>query len=166
MKKRNLVLFGTTAMLSLALAGTIGAVTASAADIKHNDQSKNTTTVTYTATDEWTVTIPDSINVASPSVENDKVSASGVKIADGTTLTVTVASGNEWHLRKAEQQEGGIAYKLKAGGSDLVANKVLEVAAGTATGEAALTVELQNADNLSTGGEAYTDTLTFTVAVA
>ncbi len=164
MKKRNLVLFGTVATLSLALAGSIGTVAASAAEIDQGDQSNNKTTVTYTAADSWTVTIPDTIDIASPNGDNDKVSASGVKIEEGKELNVTVTSKNNWHLKNGDTGTG-LEYELKADGSALTENKVLSVAAGTDGDEAALTAELKNADNYSTGGKAYTDELTFTVSV-
>ncbi len=56
---------------------------------------------------------------------------------------------------------------MKADGGEALTNggTVLTVAAGTNSGEAALTAELKEADKYSTGGVAYTDELTFNVNV-
>ncbi len=168
MKKRNLVLFGSAAMLSLALAGSIGAVTAFADQtLSSGGTTSGQTTVTYTQADSWTVTIPDTINIASPDAANDKVSATNVKIAEGDKLTVTVTSKNGWHLKQGDTGTG-LEYELKADSGEALTDggTVLTVEAGTTTGEAALTATLKGtASNYSTGNEAYTDELTFNVNV-
>ena len=167
--KKNVTLLGVGAALCLATAASLGAMSvgkASAAELSNDGENSGTTTVTYTAGDEWTVTIPDTINIAAPSEDTDKVVASGVKIGAEETLTVTVESTNGWELRKAGQEEGGLKYTLKANGGEALTNggTVLTVTSSANNGEATLAAELTGG-NVSTGGEAYTDTLTFDVNV-
>lgn len=163
MKKRNLVLFGTTAMLSLALAGTIGAVTASATEITQGTEGrKGTTTVTYSVSDSWSVTIPESIVVGGAGGD---VVVKDVVIKEGNQLKVTVASAHSW---KVQDEAGhGFTYQLKADGSEVITGDVLAVDAGTTEEQKkSLTAELNdptNSGKYSTGGESYSDTLTFTV---
>ena len=167
MKKRNLVLFGTAATLSLALAGSIGAISASAATINQGDQSDNKTTVTYSVNDAWTVQIPDSIEIGG---DTGTVEASGVKIEKNKNLKVTVHSKNEWKVKSGDEGTE-LAYELKADESKVAQDgEVLSVAAGATTGSATLTATLdttadENSANYSTGGASYTDELTFTVTV-
>ncbi len=167
MKKRNLVLFGSAAMLSLALAGSLGTfAVASAEEINQSSDPKTgTTPVTYTKQDSWSVTIPESITIGG---EGGTVEASGVVIEDGKALKVTVSSTNNWYVKT--EGKTGFKYKLKAGGTEITSesNTVLTVDAGTPTESVELTAEINDstAENKSTGGNAYTDTLTFSVAVA
>ncbi len=160
MKKRNLVLFGTAATLSLALAGSIGAVTASAATVT-GPTSSGTAQVTYSQDSSWTIEIPDTLVVGTP----QQITASDVNIA-GDALTITVSSENEFNLKnggesiayelKVAAQEDGLeeAEALRDGGT------VLSVSGTTGSTYIGAYVE----GNPSTGGEAYTDTLTFTIA--
>lgn len=169
MKKRNLVLLGTTAMLSLALAGTIGAVTASAADIEQSGSHTGTVTVKYSQANSWTVTIPQEITVGGAAVD---VSAKNVKIEADASLTVTVKSDNYsggWKL-KDPTQEKSIDYHLKAaadenglGTAQDLQNEgvVLTVSSGETEGSAKMQATVDNAP--ATGGKEYTDTLTFEV---
>ena len=97
MKKRNLVLFGSAAMLSLALAGSIGAVTAFAEDITNSSPNPQEVTVTYTVSETWTVTIPESITIEAgtgTSSGDDTVTIkAGAILGEGKTrLKVTVST--------------------------------------------------------------------------
>ena len=165
MKKKNLVLLGSAAMLSLALAGSVGAfVTASATDLTSSGEDTGSTTVTYTVADSWTVTIPETITVGS---EGEDVVAKDVVIEQGKKLKVSVSSENSWQVQD-ESGENGFIYQLKAG-EEVITNEVLSVDAGT-TGETKknLKAELNDPDKVgkySTGGVAYDDTLTFSVEV-
>ena len=166
MKKKNLVLLGATAMLSLALAGSLGAVNVASAETKvDNGKGASTTTVTYSAEDAWKVTIPETITIGGQ--DPITVSASEVKIEKGKKLKVTVSSANGWKVKSGDKE---LDYELKKGGTTLdndSNNTVLEVEAGTPTGSETLTANMKDtAANYSTGGESYTDTLTFTVTVA
>lgn len=167
MKKKNLVLLGSAAMLTLALAGSIGTVvSASAAEITNESGDPITTTVTYSVDTTWKLTIPDSIEVGGAEAT---VSASDVVIEKGKEFKVTVSSANEWKVSGNGQS---IDYELKKeGGSgdtltnDASGNTVLTVAAGEQEGSESLKATLKNADDAkySTGGDTYEDTLTFTV---
>ncbi len=164
MKKRNFALLSTAAMLSLALAGSIGAVvTASASEITQDSKDPITTTVTYNVDTTWKLTIPESIVVEG---EEATVSASDVTIEKGETFKVTVASANEWKVESGEQS---LDYDLKVNdGPDALTNggEVLSLDAGTQEGSATLKATLDNEDEkkYSTGGKEYEDTLTFTVS--
>ncbi len=165
MKKKNLVLLGSAALLSLALAGTIGTVAiASAAEINQDSGDPIQTTVTYSVDTTWKLTIPESITVGDET--GGTVTASDVVIEQGKQFKVTVSSGNGWKVTGGSQS---IDYDLKVDESpDALTDggEVLTVEAGNKEGDSAtLKATLKNADDAkySTGGEAYTDTLTFTV---
>lgn len=164
MKKKNLVLLSSAAMLSLALAGSIGtAVVASAATEVTNGNGGNSTTVTYTVADSWKITVPESITVGG---DGGTIKAEDVKIKPGDELNVTVSSTNEWKVQKDAEHQ--IEYELKTGknsGSALGnGDKVLTVEAGSDGDQDTLTATVKSgSENYSTGGEAYTDMLTFTV---
>ncbi len=167
MKKKNLVLLGSAAMLSLALAGSLGAVvTASAAEINQDTEDPIQTTVTYSVDTTWKLQIPESITVGGAEAT---VSASDVIIEQGAQFKVTVNSTNGWKVQGNSQS---IEYELKKNGgsgdaltNDVSGNTVLTVEAGAKEGSESLKATLKNADDgkYSTGGDAYTDTLTFTV---
>ncbi len=172
MKKKKLVLLSAAAMLSLAVAGSIGATVASAETTLEPGSASSTTTVTYQVDSTWEVTIPDSIELhADGSETTASVSASGVKIEQGQKLTVTVESENEWKVQDSGKTNG-FDYQVTKDGTSLdnsSNNTVLEVEAGTASGSQELKAKLTDATDAgkySTGEEAYTDTLTFTVTVA
>ena len=167
MKKRNLVLFGTAATLSLALAGSIGAVTASAdQSITNAGPTTGSVEITYAQADAWTVSIPDSMTVGTAA----KVSASNVNIVDGSTLKVTLTGtdGAGWKLTE-ESGDKTIEYTVKKGDNseqNTSVNRgdaVLEVQSSATEGEAYIKAEVEG--NKSTGGKNYKDTLTFTVEV-
>lgn len=161
MKKRNLVLFGTTAMLSLAIAGTIGAVTASAATVTGNE---GTSKVSYTQESSWSITIPDNIVVGTPV----QIEASDVNTVGG--LTITVNSKNTFKL-KNEAGDDELDYELKIATSQ---EGLTEATALEQNGEVlnvigdsgSTWIGAYVANDPSTGGEEYTDTLTFTIAEA
>ncbi len=173
MKKRNLVLFGSAAMLSLALAGSIGAVTAFADQtLSPGGSTSGEVQITYHQDNTWTVTIPDSMVIGTAA----KVSASDVSIKNGTTLKVTVSSDNYsggWKL-KSDNGSGdkSIDYTLKAAttegelesASPLEDNgTVLEVKVGETEGNASIIGEVSGTP--ATGEDTYSDTLTFSVEV-
>lgn len=151
-------------MLSLALAGSIGAVVASAATIDQDSEpATGQTTVTYSVSDSWEVTIPETIVVNGA---GGNVTVSKVVIEQGKQLAVTVESTNDWKVQDAEGN--GFTYELKSG-EDVISSGVLTVAAGTETETTkTLTAELNdsNGGKYSTGGETYEETLTFTVTIA
>ena len=167
----SLVVLVAAAILAIALVITFNANgTAFAADITSGGGTTGETTVTYTVQDTWKVTIPETIDLAGDGTGT--VEASGVKIEKGKNLTVTVTSQNDWELFEGGEKGtpgDGIKYELKKEGTKLNdGDNVLEVAAGTDGISQKLTAEITEykKDNLSTGGKAYEDTLTFTVTVA
>lgn len=146
------------------VAGSIGAVvTASAASLDEKNHDSAQTTVTYSVDTTWKLTIPDSITVGDTA--GGKVEASDVVIEKGKQFKVTVSSNGEWKVSGNGQS---IEYDLKVDdSSDALTNggEVLTLDAGTQSGEATLKASLKNADDgkYSTGGDTYTDTLTFTI---
>lgn len=168
MKKKNLVLMGAAAMLSMAIAGSVGVAVASAKDLTESSSSDATTTVTYTVDNTWKVTIPDEIEInAESGTGTGTVTASDVKIEKGTHLEVTVESANEYKLKNGSNE---LDYTLKKDETQLndSSKEVLHVQAGTDNGDdsmtATLTAELTaESKKYSTGNKEYSDTLTFTV---
>lgn len=176
MKKKKLVLLSAAAVLSLAVAGSIGATVASAETI-NQDSEPNTgsTTVTYQVDSTWEVTIPESIELQADGSETTAdVSANGVKIEKDQKLTVKVESKNNWEVTDTGEPGGnGFAYQVsKEDGTVLdndSNNTVLEVEAGTDGDSETLKAKLKDATDAgkySTGEDSYTDELTFTVEVA
>lgn len=172
MKKKKLALISSAAILSLALAGTIGVISASADTLNQDTPDHNgTTTVKYSVADSWTVTIPEEIIING--VNTGDVTAKDVVIEKGTNLNVTVHSANNFKVKGTVKTENEYAYQLKKDGSVLTQDgNVLTVAAGSeeaakeADGvSATLTAELNDAEagKYSTGTDTYEDTLTFTV---
>lgn len=146
---------------------TIMAVPVSAGTL-NKDTTSGTMDLSYTQESAYTVTIPDSIVFASPKeVKTASVSADGVIIDHGTTLKVTVTGQNYdsgWKL--ADTKSGGdkLDYTFKAANAAVSnGDSILEVAAGTATGNTAL--EFTGPEAAKKSG-VYKDTLTFNVSVA
>lgn len=166
-KKKNFLLLG-AGMLSLAVAGSVGAITASAAGLSSTGDDSGTVQISYTKADAWSVTLPQSMTIGTAA----EISASGVDIEAGKSLKVKVTSNNYSEGWKLKKGESSIGYELKAAADENALaqaenlennGEVLSVAAGTATGKASIKGEISGSP--STGGEAYTDTLTFTVTV-
>ena len=171
--KKQIALLSAGALLSMAVAGTVGAMafrTASAQTISSSDTSDKTLELTYMQQSTWTVTLPDSITMGTAA----EVSASG-NMAEGETLTVTVKGTDEsaWKLTE-DAGSKTIEYKLRKGDSaenvetDVDVNgEVLKVAGidgeQTASGKAYIKAEVEGSK--STGGKTYKDTLTFHVDV-
>lgn len=166
-KKKHFLLLG-AGMLSLAVAGSVGAITASAAEDKTLSKDGTTTTtvdIEYSANDTWTVTIPGEITVGQAA----HIQASDVNVAAGSKLSVTLkgTDSSNWVLTE-DGGEGKINYTVKKGTSqdtqDTAVNvndSVLDVKSGSSSGESYIKVEA----NKSTGGKTYKDTLTFTADV-
>lgn len=164
--KKQIALLSAGALLSLGIAATAGGLTASAATISKGGTEQGTVTVEMDAVpDAWSIEIPASIKIGEEvSVAN--VTASGVKIEAGKKLQVKAESAHSFTLSKDGTSDTGIKYDLKKDGTNVSNGVVLEVEAGTASGESKLSAELKAGyDNYSTGGEAYEDTLTFTVEI-
>lgn len=153
-----------TMVLIMALAMSVPAF---AADVdQESDPKTGDMLATYTEAQTYTVTIPDTIDVAKQgdAAVAVTVSASDVVIDANQTLKVTVSSANTWKL--VSEEGGEFNYGLYKGAeTNALGNhaEVLSVAAGTATGSVALSAKLTEA---VTKSGTFTDTLTFTVAVA
>ncbi len=168
MKKKHAILFGSTAMLTLALAGSVGAVAASADTDLGPSSTTTTVEITYNVADSWKVTIPASITIG----EAAKISATDVYIADGSTLKVTLKGVDEsgWKLKEASTSKT-IDYTVKKGDEQNtqettvnVNDSILEVTGGETKKDSYIKAEVEG--NKSTGGKDYKDTLTFTATVA
>ena len=162
-KKKNFLLLG-AGVLSLAVAGSVGAISASAAEDKTLSKDGTTATtvdIEYSANDTWTVTIPGEITVGQAA----HIQASNVNIADGSTLSVTLKGKDESGWKLTEDQ----GTKTKGASQDTqetvvnVNGSILDVTAGQNSGESYIKVEVEG--NKSTGGKTYKDTLTFTADV-
>lgn len=104
-KKKNFLLLG-AGVLSLAVAGSVGAISASAAEITQASPT-GSTTVTYEVAETWTVNTPDTLTVGG---EAGSIKAVGT-LNEGNTLEVTATSGNNWKV-------GGVSYKLTCDGKE------------------------------------------------
>ncbi|MCM1505802.1 MAG: hypothetical protein NC177_01525 [Ruminococcus flavefaciens] len=115
----------------------------------------------------YTVIIPDGeIDITAKKQANLKVSADKVLIGEGETLKVSVSS-NDWKLHDIKpNSKATIEYKLTKGETEvknLTGGTVLEVEAGTASGEATMIAKVDESTIVKSG--TYKDTLTFTVGV-
>ena len=164
-KKKNFLLLG-AGVLSLAVAGSVGAISASADTNLNPQEAQTSVEITYQQADSWKVTIPGTITVG----EAAHIQASDVNLAEGT-LTVKLKGTDEsgWKLTE-DQGDGTINYTVKKGASqdtqETVVNvndSILDVTAGQNSGESYIKVEVEG--NKSTGGKEYKDTLTFTASV-
>ena len=167
--KKKVALLGVGAALCLATAATFGTMSIDKAFAEPKTLQPGSTTanveITYSVDDAWTVTIPESITVGGEAVE---VKAENVNIASGKELNVTLKGSNEseWKLIGSGDP---ITYTVKKGdnGSQTETvnpkDSILTVTDAQTSGSVYIKVETENTK--STGGEAYTDTLTFTVSV-
>lgn len=158
MKKKTLALLSSTALLSLALAGTIGAVTVSADQgLSNSETQTGSVEVQHTETAKWTATLSDGPvdNGGTITFEFTDVMTEADK-----TLKVTVTSSNSWKLKNSDKE---LEYDVKKGGDSIKGDGVIleEITGESETKKAELTIEIT--------GEAkyagtYSDTLTFTVS--
>ena len=138
-------------------------VTAFAADL---DKGNNvgTMTVSYGVAEGYVVTIPADVSVNTAGVETT-LSASSVLLPDGKTLTVSVASTNNFNLEYAGSK---IPYTVSVGETQQTTATftALSIASGTTSGSVKLTFKTTDADiaNATKSGN-HTDTLTFTCGV-
>lgn len=136
-------------------------VTAFAAEIDMNTNNKTgSTEITYTVSDSYVVTIPDSMTVGT----NASVSVSNVTIAKGYDLAVSVSSNQYNNGWKLKNNDDAIGYSLKIN-NEAVANNgtVLTAESGVSTSITLVTALAGNKSPKYSGS--YTDTLTFSVAV-
>lgn len=138
-------------------------VTAFAADL---DEGNNvgTMTVSYGVAEGYVVTIPADVTVSTAGVETT-LSASSVLLPDGKTLTVSVASTNNFNLEYAGSQ---IPYTVSVGETKQTSATftALSITSGTTSGSVKLTFKTTDADIAkATKSGNHTDTLTFTCGV-
>lgn len=138
-------------------------VTAFAADL---DEGNNvgTMTVSYGVAEGYVVTIPADVSVSTAGVETT-LSASSVLLPDGKTLTVSVASTNNFNLEYAGSQ---IPYTVSVGETKQTSATftALSITSGTTSGSVKLTFKTTDADIAkATKSGNHTDTLTFTCGV-
>lgn len=138
-------------------------VTAFAADL---DKGNNvgSMTVSYGVDEGYVVTIPADVTVSTAGVETT-LSASKVLLPDGKTLTVSVASANDFKLEYAGSK---IPYTVSVGNTEQTTATftALSITSGTTSGSVKLTFKTTNADIAgATKAGNHTDTLTFTCGV-
>ena len=138
-------------------------VTAFAADL---DKGNNvgTMTVSYGVAEGYVVTIPADVSVNTAGVETT-LSASSVLLPDGKTLTVSVASTNNFNLEYAGSK---IPYTVSVGETKQTTATftALSITSGTTSGSVKLTFKTTDADIAkATKSGNHTDTLTFTCGV-
>ncbi len=158
MKKIFAILLAVTMMATMS-------VTAFAAEITGESGSVE---VTYGVEEAYVVTIPAAITLSADEASTMEISASGVVIAYGAQLTVSVSSTNyadsKWYLVDTANAENKLEYSVKNGENAVASgDAILTVDAGTAeTATATLTTQL--VDKATVSGT-YKDTITFTVNV-
>lgn len=166
--KKQIALLSAGALLSMAVAGTVGAMafrTASAETITSGSSSTGTEIKLEAVQEAWSVSIPESITVGGESVPTNVIKATDVKLKEGQKLVVKVSSQNSWKL-------GEWDYQLDIGGSKISTNEsvVLEVESSEWAGadfsagksSAEVKAELKE-DHSKYANDELTDTLTFTV---
>ena len=135
-------------------------VTAFAADnTLDNERKTGTTEVTHTVSDSYIVTIPDSMTIGTDA----NVSVKDVVLASDQELTVSVSStqyNGGWKLKNGDDT---IGYTLKIDNTDVANNGTVLTVKSDETATKTLKTELSGTAKYSGN---YTDTLTFTVAVA
>lgn len=148
-------------VLALALVLTVSGV-AFAAEITSSSGTQNLT-VNYVVDESFKVVIPDGPVDLKTNATDQKVEAKDVVIGENKTLKVTVSSTNSWKLKNGDKE---LDYTLSAGtfnSGSAPSAALLEVAAGTATGEVTLNFSVTGTPTVS---GTYQDTLTFTATVA
>ncbi len=158
MKKIFAILLAVTMMATMS-------VTAFAAEITGESGSVE---VTYGVEEAYVVTIPAAITLSADAASTMEISASGVVIAYGDQLTVSVSSTNyadsKWYLVDTANAENKLEYSVKNGENAVASgDAILTVDAGTAE-TATVTLTTQLVDQATVSGT-YKDTITFTVNV-
>ena len=130
----------------------------------------STTNVKYTVTEGYTVTVPADVTFTTSSkTGTGVVKAENVIIANGKTLSVTVASSNGYTLKYGTDVASSVAYTVKVGDSTTAlsgttAQQVLSVAAGTTSDQVTLNFATDGT-GFTKAGE-HTDTLTFSCSIS
>lgn len=159
-----------TMMTALALAGALGVsnltICASASGI-NGDSASATVTLNYSVSEGYTITIPTTPITVSTDGTDLTVEATDILLSAGSTLKLTVASGNnDFKMYTAEDtgKANGLAYTVKKDGTAISSGAdVLSIAAGTTSTSTSLNIALS--DTPTYAGD-YTDTLTFSASVA
>ena len=155
--------------LILALVMMMSLSTVAFAALDANSQSGNVK-VSYGVEGSYSVTIPSDIalsgTVGSLTGTGEVAVVAGSQILPTQNLTVKVSSANTWKLKNVEE----IAYTLKVDNGEAFTEKEDNVvltasAAEVNTGKTAALAFACSAPEFAYSGE-YSDTLTFTVAVA
>lgn len=166
MKKEKIFAISAAA---LTLAGSLGGVTAFAAD-----EPENETEVKYEVeqTYEWSIhpAINFGKNVGSKStkeVPDQKVTVSKNVLSEDKKLHIVVkGSGTDDAFSITNGKTEVLSYAINDGAADLaVGGTVLDVAAGTNTGEKALKFTLSTANRDAELAGSYSGTVTYTASV-
>ena len=121
-------------------------------------------TVSYGVAEGYVVTIPADVSASTAGVETT-LSASSVLIPDGKTLTVSVASTNNFNLEYAGSM---IPYTVSVGETKQTTATftALSILSGTTSGSVKLSFKTTDGDIAkATKSGNHTDTLTFTCSV-
>lgn len=165
MKKIFSIFLVVTMLFSMSITSFAGEIT--------TDNTSQNVTVTYGASQSFTVTIPSAINIDDSGAYETIVTAEDVLIPYGSVLNVTVdslnADGEDWYLTDVSNDENFLTYSILSGNPDgdinMVANggNVLSCPAGfDDIMEYMIRFELID---IPTRAGTYKDTLTFTVSV-
>lgn len=152
--------------MALCLCLSLG-VTAFAAEVTINGNQSVDTTVTYGVEEGYTVTIPETIVIATDTHKGEaEVKAANVLLADSVKLTVTLSGYEE--LVDVAAADNTLSYKIgkTLGASDVTnGTVVLEVeSADNWNSEATQTLYFELTEDVTKAGT-YSDGLTFTVDV-
>lgn len=144
-------------------------VTAFAADITQDSNPKTAdTNVTFNVDPTYTVTIPATVTLAKDQdagnyKQDATITASDVRLLEGQTITVKLAS--DFQLDTAASATYKLPYTVKVGDSETaIATGDTVATFNTDTNSQSSTLHFA-ADNPTYAGN-YSDTVTFTIAVA
>lgn len=165
-KKKHFLLLG-AGMLSLAVAGSVGAITASAEEktLSKGSDTTGTTTVSTIVDSKWTATFDDQITLnKQDGTGTITFTFSDVKVDAEKHLSAKVKSANNWKLKSGEAE---INYTFKKGTTDLTEGDgtFLDNIDGNSeelSAQLSIDADVENAKSSGT----YTDTLTFEVTEA
>jgi len=149
-------------VLALVLVMSLTTMVAFADSTLNATTPSGTVTATYTKDGSYTVTIPADFTV-STTASKQNVSAASVVIASGKKLKVTMTAN--FLLADKDNNNNTLAYtagKTDAGTGISSGDAVLEVAAGTATGNQDIYFKVTSDATIS---GTYTDVITFEVSV-
>lgn len=130
--------------------------------------------IIYDLHESYTVTIPSgdgTVYLTRDNMSIGNLTMNNLRLLSGSTLSVSVDSGNNFKLVKDEQHELPYMMRVMRGGNETVfysnydagRTPVISVSAGSRTTSASCSIRLELTGGMPEATGDYTDTLTFTV---